>query len=213
MRKVNFPEGSAGLRGGLLGQASVLTASANGIDTSPVTRGVWVLECLLGTPPSPPPPDIEPLEPDTRGTVTIREQLKKHRDVVSCQHCHRRIDPLGFALETFDEIGRVRDFYGEGKDKTPIETGGELPTGESFEDISQLRKLLLKQVSLIERNLATKLLIQATGRIDDANDSADVLAILRNQDVGSNDSTNDSVSQLGMREILLRVITSDAFRR
>ena len=207
----NASGGSGRLRGGLLGQASILTASANGIDTSPVTRGVWVLECLLGTPPSPPPPDIEPLEPDTRGAVTIREQLKKHRDVVSCQHCHRRIDPLGFALETFDEIGRTREFYGEGKGKTLIETGGELPTGETFNDIAQLRKLLLKQTSLIERNLATKLLIQATGRIDDANDAADVLAILRNVANDKGGLKTATKPSLGIREILLRVIASEAF--
>src|SRR6185295_16204458 len=77
-------------RGGLLGQASVLTASANGIDTSPVIRGIWVLENILGTPPNPPPPDVKPLEPDIRGATTIRDQLKKHRDVAACAECHRK---------------------------------------------------------------------------------------------------------------------------
>ncbi len=98
-------------RGGLLGQASVLTLTANGIDTSPVVRGVWLLENLLGTPPSPPPPDVEPLDPDVRGAKTIRQQLNKHRDVASCYDCHRKIDPLGFALENYDPIGRWREAY------------------------------------------------------------------------------------------------------
>ncbi len=86
-------------RGGLLGQASVLTVTANGIDTSPVVRGIWVLENILGDPPNPPPPDVEPLDPDIRGAKTIRDQLRKHRDVATCYDCHRKIDPLGFAFK------------------------------------------------------------------------------------------------------------------
>jgi len=194
------------MRGGLLGHASVLTATANGIDTSPVTRGVWVLECLLGTPPSPPPPDVEPLEPDIRGAVTIREQLKKHREIASCRHCHRRIDPLGFALESFDEIGRVRKEYGDwNEEKLPIDTAGKLPSGESFEGIEELRKLLVKQSRLVEKNFVSKLLVQATGRIDDANDKADVLRILSGDD--------GAEKPLGLRELIHRVVLSDAFAR
>ncbi|MEC9092193.1 MAG: DUF1592 domain-containing protein, partial [Planctomycetota bacterium] len=83
-------------RGGLLGQGSILTLTANWIETSPVVRGVWVLENILGTPPPPPPPDVEPLEPDTRGTRSIREQLEQHRTVAACADCHQKIDPLGF---------------------------------------------------------------------------------------------------------------------
>ncbi len=98
-------------RGGLLGQASILTLTANGIDTSPVVRGVWLLENILGTPPSPPPPDVEPLDPDVRGATTIRDQLEKHRSNASCIDCHRKMDPLGFALENFDPIGRWRESY------------------------------------------------------------------------------------------------------
>jgi hypothetical protein len=202
MRQVKISDSK---RGGLLGHASVLTATANGIDTSPVTRGVWVLECLLGTPPSPPPPDVEPLEPDIRDAATIREQLSKHREVASCRHCHRRIDPLGFALESFDEIGRVRNEYGDWNEKKlPIDTAGKLPSGESFEDISGLRKLLSQQSPLVERNFVAKLLVQATGRVDDLADNADVLKIVgsRKADAG-----------LGMRELIHRVIASDAFSR
>ena len=194
------------IRGGLLGQASVLTATANGIDTSPVTRGVWVLECLLGTPPSPPPPDIEPLEPDVRGAVSIREQLFKHREAAACKHCHRRIDPLGFALESFDEIGRFRKEYGDWNEKKiPIETEGKLPSGEAFADIKGLRELLVKRASLVEKNFLAKLLVRATGRIDDAGDAADIMKILS--------KSGGEEQRLGMRELLHQVIACDAFRR
>lgn len=150
-----------GRRGGLLGQASVLTVSANGIDTSPVVRGVWLLDNLLGTPPSPPPPDIEPLDPDVRGATTIREQLQKHRQVASCNDCHRRIDPLGFALENFDAIGRWRDTYGR---RQPIDAAGELPNGRQYDGVAAFRQLLLEQDELFVRALTSKLLAYGTGR-------------------------------------------------
>ena len=108
-------------RGGLLGQGSVLTVTANGIETSPVVRGVWVLENIFGTPPPPPPPDVEPLEPDTRGASTIREQLNKHRNVAACADCHAKIDPAGFALEFFDPIGGYRSRYPR---RSPQRTSG-----------------------------------------------------------------------------------------
>ncbi len=105
-RRISLPKQS--LRGGLLGHASVLTATSNGVESSPVTRGIWVLENILGSPPPPPPPDVEPLEPDIRGATTIRQQLAKHRNVATCAECHRKIDPIGFALESFDPIGSFR---------------------------------------------------------------------------------------------------------
>ncbi len=132
--RVELPDGR---RGGLLGQAAILTVSANGIETSPVVRGVWLLDNILGTPPSPPPPDVEPLDPDVRGTTTIRERLNKHRSSASCADCHRKIDPLGFALENFDPIGRWRDTYGK---NTKIDASGELPNGKSFQDVERPEK-------------------------------------------------------------------------
>jgi hypothetical protein len=148
-------------RGGLLGQASVLTVTANGIDTSPVVRGVWLLENILGTPPPPPPPDVEPLDPDIRGTITIRDQLNKHRETPSCYDCHQAIDPLGFALENFNPIGAWRSSYGR---NTQIDASGELPTGESFDDIIGLKDVLLARKDRFARALATKLLAYAMGR-------------------------------------------------
>jgi len=108
-RKVVFPK--AVRRGGLLGHASVLTATANGVETSPVVRGVWLLESVLGTPPSPPPADVPAIEPDTRGALTIRDQLEKHRQVAACADCHAKIDPWGFALEFYDPVGAFRTHY------------------------------------------------------------------------------------------------------
>lgn len=148
-------------RGGVLGQASVLTVTANGIDTSPVTRGVWVLANLLGTPPSPPPPDVKPLDPDTRGATSIRHQFEKHRENPACYDCHREIDPIGFALESFDPIGEWRDTYGR---NVPIDTAGELPDGTSFKDVTGLKQALLDRRDQVARSLTSKLLSYATGR-------------------------------------------------
>ncbi len=148
-------------RGGLLGQASVLTVTANGVDTSPVLRGVWLLENLLGTPPSPPPPDVEPLDPDIRGAKTIRDQLQKHRTVTSCNECHRKIDPLGFALENFDAIGQWRNSYEEGGD---IDASGSLPNGSSFHDIVDFKKALLEREGEFVHALTEKMLAYALGR-------------------------------------------------
>lgn len=148
-------------RGGLLGQASILTVTANGIDTSPVVRGVWLLENILGTPPSPPPPDVEPIDPDVRGATTIRDQLEKHRSVPSCNDCHRKIDPPGFALENFDPIGAWRTSYGRGK---PIDASGQLATGQEFKDVAEFKKLLLARKDQFTRALTTKLLAYSLGR-------------------------------------------------
>ncbi len=98
-------------RGGVLGQASLMTATSDGTRTSPVIRGIWVLENILGSHVSPPPADVKPLEPDVRGALSIREMLEKHRTVETCNECHRKIDPLGFALENFNLIGEWRDQY------------------------------------------------------------------------------------------------------
>ena len=163
-RRVKLSEES--LRGGLLGHASVLTATSNGVETSPVTRGIWVLDNILGSPPPPPPPDVDPLEPDIRGATTIREQLAKHRNVATCAECHRRIDPIGFALESFDPIGSFRQRYsdGSGRPVSIVDTTGTLPSGESFDDIAELKQLLLKQKTQFASCLTEKMLTYALGR-------------------------------------------------
>jgi hypothetical protein len=159
-QRVTFADKS---RGGLLGQASVLTVSANGIETSPVVRGVWLLENIVGAPVPPPPDSVPPLDPDVRGAVSIRDQLAKHRSSDTCNQCHRKIDPLGFALEGFDPIGRSRKFY-DAKGTQKIDTSGELPGGDSFSGPAELRSVLLKHPEFFVRNVTNRLLSHALGR-------------------------------------------------
>lgn len=172
LRRVELPPGSP--RGGLLAQASMLTITSNGSRTSPVVRGVWVLENLLDSPPSPPPPNIEPLEPDVRGATTIREMLAKHRKVETCNDCHRRIDPYGFALENFDAIGAWRTGYADARPaagkgapavapERPIDASGQLPDGTKFAGFFEMRRALAEKSDRFARALAGKLLGHALG--------------------------------------------------
>ncbi len=188
-------------RGGLLGQAAVLTASANGIDTSPVIRGIWVLENLLGTPPNPPPPDIEPIEPDIRGVTTIREQLQKHREVATCAECHAKLDPLGFALENFDPIGGWRIRYMNTDKKPVVDATGQFPDGDGFADVVELKQQLLERKSQFARCLTEKLLIYATGRTLSPTDRPHVDRIVRDLEQKG----------WGFRDLLLLIIESKPF--
>lgn len=120
-----------------------------------------MLENLLGTPPSPPPPDVEPFDPDTRGSSTIREQLEKHRENPTCYDCHRKIDPMGFAFESFDAIGRWREQYPKGADVDP---SGALADGTRYDGIVAFRAAMLDRTPQIARSFATKLLAYASGR-------------------------------------------------
>jgi hypothetical protein len=177
-RKVALPKGSH--RGGVLTQAAVLKVTADGTRTSPVLRGKWVLEKIVGRPPAPPPPDVPAIEPDIRGATTIRQQLDRHRAIASCAACHVHIDPPGFALETFDPIGGYRDFYratiGDRKSILPVsfrgrpiyrgpdvEQGGETHDGQTFKDIDDYKRILLRDKDQLARNLTEKLLIYSTG--------------------------------------------------
>ena len=160
-------------RGGLLGQASVLTVSANGIETSPVIRGIWLMETILGTPVPAPPDEVPALDPDIRGAVSIREQLAKHRESAACNQCHRKFDPLGFALEGFDPIGRKREFY-DSKRNNRIDTSGVLPGGDRFSGPEELRELLLKHDEFFVRTVVSRLLSHALGRRIEAQDRAAV---------------------------------------
>lgn len=169
-RRVRYPETIR--RAGLLGHASVLTATSNGVETSPVVRGVWVLENILGTPPASAPPDVPPIEPDMRGGTTIREQLAKHRHHTACADCHAKIDPWGFALEFYDPIGAFRTHYprigSDGRISSRpgqgVDGSGELPGGEWIRDERDLRAALLKREDQFIRSLVLKILTFATGR-------------------------------------------------
>ncbi|MBT4158285.1 MAG: DUF1592 domain-containing protein, partial [Planctomycetaceae bacterium] len=148
-------------RGGLIGHGTFLTASANGVDTSPVVRGIYVLEKVLGYSPPPPPPDVPLIEPDIRGAVSIRDQLEKHRNVATCAECHRKIDPLGFALENYDAIGGWRDEY---DGKVSIDSSGKMPDGDSFETPVEFQEALLRRKDQFARCITEKLLAYALGR-------------------------------------------------
>ncbi len=174
LRRIELPEDSP--RGGVLTHAGILKATANGTVTSPVTRGNFVLTNLLGTPPSPPPPGIGSIEPDTRGKITIREILAAHREVESCNQCHRLIDPPGFALESFDPIGRYRTKYratANGltrffqqqayRDGPPVDPSGVTADGEEFSGIDEFKESLLGQEEQIAKHLITQLVIYSTG--------------------------------------------------
>ena len=161
--------GSNNHRGGLLGMAAVLTVSANGVETSPVTRGVWVAENILGVPP-PPPPDVVPaIDTDTTGTKTIRDRLAKHRADPVCAECHRKIDPYGFSLESFDPVGRWRSTYPTPKEnkKNPpkVDPSGDLPSGERYMDFASFKKLIGDtREELFTRHLIREILSYSAGR-------------------------------------------------
>lgn len=195
-RKVVFPDAK---RGGILGQASILTVSANGIDTSPVVRGVWMLEKILGTPTPPPPDDVPAIDPDTRGATTIRQQLDKHRLSETCNHCHRKIDPLGFALECFDAIGQYRSHYDSQK---TVDTSGDLPGGQSFADVAELKKLLAEREEFFVRTLTENLLTHALGRRMEAADRAEIDAIL----------TSVAEDDYPLASLIEAIVLSDLFR-
>jgi mono/diheme cytochrome c family protein len=149
-------------RGGLITQASVLTVTSNPTRTSPVKRGKWILENILGTPPPPPPPEVPELETDAKAVLTgsLRQRMEKHRSNPSCATCHSRLDPLGFGLENFDGIGSFRTMDGNFK----VDPSGELPDGAKFSGPADLRKVLVGKADLFRRNLADKLLTYALGR-------------------------------------------------
>ena len=157
-----------------------------------------MLENLLGAPPSPPPPDVEPLDPDVRGAKTIREQLDKHRSVASCYDCHRSIDPLGFALENFDPIGRWRDRYDK---RSEVDASGKMPTGEEFKNIAGLKTILAKRQSLFARSLSSKLLEYATGRRLTPADRPHIDQI-----------SQAAMEGAGLREVVTQLVLSEPFR-
>lgn len=188
-------------RGGLLGQASVLTATANGIDTSPVIRGVWVLENLLGTPPKPPPPGVAALDPDTRGATDIRAQLAKHRADESCNSCHAKIDPMGFPLESYDPIGGWRGNYAESG--LVVDPSSQAPDGTALRHVGDLKDWLLAHKAQFARCLTEKLVTYATGAPVEPADRAEVDALV------------EQLAQqgYGLRSLVLLVIESELFAR
>lgn len=237
LREVRIPEGSA--RGGFLTQAAILKVTANGTATSPVLRGVWVLERLLGVPRLLPPPNIPAIEPDATGAVTIRQMIEKHRADPACASCHAKMDPPGLALENFDAIGGWRDHYrlagtpkkvrvGTGKDSkvvdepsievvsdaalrrnrvkirlgSPVDATGVLADGRTFDDVNGLRQLLLQDEDALARNIATQLMVYATGEGIRFSDRAAIERIV----------SRTRSTRHGMRSLVQEVVASELFQ-
>lgn len=220
VRRVPIPEDSA--RGGLLTQGSLLKITANGTTTSPVVRGTFMMTRLLGDPPPPPPPSVPAIEPDISGATTIREQLAKHRSVKLCASCHQKIDPPGFALESFDVMGTLRTNYralAEGREKRvdlksngkpvvykiglEVDSAGELPDGSRFHDVNEFRSLLESRTPQIARNLLEQFIVCSTG------------APVGFADRELVDSMMNSLAKknYGARSMVHEVIQSDLFRK
>lgn len=218
LRKVPLPTDS--VRGGLLTQASVLKVTANGTTTSPVLRGAWIMERVLGQPVPPPPAAVPAVEPDIRGAATIRQQLDKHRTDLTCKGCHAKIDPAGFALESFDVCGAWRERYralgdgtrlpGYGKNGQPftfhaglpVDATGALPDGRRFQDVRELKKLLLKDERQLARNLVRQLVTYATGAPVRFGDRPKIEAIL----------DRAAPSGYGVKSLIYAIVESELFQ-
>ncbi len=218
MRKVALDAKS--VRGGLMTQASVLKVTANGTTTSPVLRGVWITERILGYE-TPPPPPVPAVEPDIRGAVTIRQQIEAHRADASCASCHARMDPPGLALESFDVMGAWRDRYRAVNDQVPGEKGigldgqrfkfhyalpvdasGELLDGRQFDDVRQLKKMLIEDEATIARNVVKQLMIYASGAPIGFADRQEIEAILARTRTGN----------YGVRSIVHEIVQCKLFQ-
>jgi hypothetical protein len=214
-RKVSLPPKSP--RGGVLTMAAVLKVTANGTTTSPILRGTWVLDRILGTPPPKPNVDVEAVEPDIRGATTIREQLAKHRQVAACATCHVKIDPPGFALENFDVIGGWRDRYrsiGKGDSVSvngrrmryrhgpTVDASDVLPDGRAFDGIDEYKQLLLEDKDQLARSLASKLLEYSTGAAPTTADSPEIERIVERV----------RHRNYGLRSLVHEVVQSEIFQ-
>jgi hypothetical protein len=218
MRKLTLPKDT--VRGGIMTQASVLKVTANGTTTSPVLRGVWIIERILGyriTQPA----GVPAIEPDIRGAVTIRQQLDRHRADPTCASCHRTIDPPGFALESFDVMGGWRERYRAFAENVkpepgiglsgqpfsfhyglPVDSAGVLTDGRTFKDVREFKRLLLDhEEQTVARNLVGQLVTYATGAPIGFSDRKRVQEIL----------DKSRGSGYGVRDIVDGIVASDLF--
>jgi mono/diheme cytochrome c family protein len=214
-RKVVLPPNSH--RGGVMTMAGVLKVTANGTTTSPILRGSFVLDRILGTPPPRPTVDVEAVDPDIRGATTIREQLAKHRSVKECANCHVKIDPPGFALENFDVIGGWRENYrsvGKGekvvvdgrtmryKKGPPVDAADVLPEGRRFKNIDEYKQLLLQDKDQFARALTSNLVSYATGAAPSKIDQPEIDAIV----------ARIRPRDYGLRTLVQEIVQSKLFR-
>jgi len=220
MQRITFSKG--GKQGGLLGMASIMMATANGVDTNPVHRGVWLLDNVLGQPTPAPPPDIPAIAPDTSGATTMRQQMIQHQADLACARCHKKIDPLGFIMEQFDPVGRWREYYpvytepaseklkaefyanqGEGtRLGKRIDTSAVMPDGTVLNDVRDLKAYLLANMELFTTCLTEKLLVFITGRGLSFGDHRVVKELVR-------EATN---SNMGFQDLIVSIVLSESFQ-
>lgn len=218
LRQVTLPESSP--FGGLWTQSAILKVTANGTNTSPVKRGRWVAERLLGIPIPPPPPTVKPIEPDTRGAKTLREQLALHRSDPSCAACHARFDPYGFALESFDVTGGYRKNFREAdpdiaslpqnqrtgkpawRDGLAVDCSGQTPDGRPFSGIQDLRKILAKNPEQLARGVTRHLITYSTGTPPSAVDQPAIDRIVKPA----------APDDYGLRSLVHAVVQSELFQ-
>ena len=204
-------------RGGVLTHASILKVSANGNNTSPVVRGAWVLDRLLGTPPTPPPPGVPGVEPDIRGATTLRQTLEKHRTLESCNACHAKIDPPGFALENYDVEGGWQTNYrslgrqfksppglkrAQWRVGPPVDASGVTADGQTFADLAEYKqKVLLADPEAFTLALTRKLAAYGTGRAMGFADREALRTLAHRTFTQGN----------GLRDLLHNLVQSDLF--
>ena len=219
---VDLPdEGPGSVRGGFVTQAAIAKVTANGTHTSPVLRGQFVMDAIVGSPIPPPPPNVPAVEPDVRGAETLRQKLEAHRADPACATCHRKMDPAGFALESLDVIGTFRDRYrapkgdGQWRAKTvghrtvdlyealPVDPADELPDGRAFADLKEFKALLASDDRQLARSLVEKWLVYGTGEGCTFADRREIEQIL----------DEAAPADYGLRTLLLATVCSDAFKR
>jgi len=196
LQKVNLPVASK--RGGFVTQGAILKVTADGTSTSPVVRGVFINERLLGNHIPPPPPGVPAIEPDIRGATSIRDQLEKHRNSESCASCHQTIDPPGFALENYDPVGIWRSAYGQGGQGVKVNPTGITPDGQTFSDLTGWQRIYTQKASHLARGFAAHFLTYATGAPPRFSDEAAL----------------DDIAQktTNLRSIIREVVLSEVFR-
>ena len=221
MQRISLEQG--GRQGGVLGLAAIMMATANGVDTHPVQRGVWLLENVFGTPTPEPPNNVPAIAPDTTGKTTMRSLVEAHRADESCARCHDKIDPLGMIMENFDPVGRWRDHYpifiqpkdgeeklkeqfyantGKGTKAGPaVDTVGVLPDGTRLNDVTDLKRYLKTNIDIFSRCLTRKLLVYATGRSMNFGDERVIDRIVGQVKREGN----------GFRDLIVAVVLSEAF--
>ncbi|MEM9481086.1 MAG: DUF1592 domain-containing protein [Verrucomicrobiota bacterium] len=199
LQKVSLPNT---YRGGLVTHGSVLKVTADGSVTSPILRGVWVNERILGVETPPPPPNVPAVEPDIRGATDIRDQLDKHRNIRTCAACHEKIDPPGFALESYDPVGRWRSAYATTKNAIKVDPSGVTPDGQPFADIGDWKNVYAAKPEKLATNFTRQFLTYSTGakpHFSDRDVVADIVEAAKREN-------------FGVRTIIEKSVLSDVFR-